>query len=304
MLRYTLRQLEYALAVQAHGSVARAAAAFGVAQPSVSASLAKLEEQIGLQLFIRHHAQGVTTSPQGARFLAEARNVLSQAQDLQRQSEAAGTAIEGTLTIGSFTTIAPAFAPKIVSQFMNLHPKVKLRLEEGAQEQLFEGLRGGRYDTALLYSVDLPDEFTATPLASVEPHVLLPQQHRLAKRKRIALRDLAAEPFVLLDIPPSRTYFLRVLKSAGIEPKIAFSSPSLEVVRGLVGQGLGFSILITRPHGDHSYDGEALAVRAIAGDVEPGLIVLAALRQMRKTRLVSAFEEHCVNCFRSRGGKR
>ena len=69
MLRYTLRQLEYALAVNAHGSVARAAASFGVAQPSVSASLAKLEEQIGLQLFIRHHAQGVTATPQGARFL-------------------------------------------------------------------------------------------------------------------------------------------------------------------------------------------------------------------------------------------
>lgn len=304
MIRYTLRQLEYALAVHEHGSVARAAASFGVAQPSVSASLAKLEEQIGLQLFIRHHAQGVTATPQGTRFLAEARNLVNQAQDLQRQSEAAGTAIEGTLSIGSFTTIAPAFAPKIISQFVNLHPKANLRLEEGTQEHLFEGLRGGRYDLALLYSVDLPDEFSATPLASLAPHVLLPQHHRLAKRKRIALRELAKEPFVLLDVAPSRTYFLRILNAAGIEPKIAFASPSLEVVRGLVGQGLGYSILITRPHGDHAYDGEALAIRPIAGDVEPGLIVLATLRQMRKTRLVSAFEEHCVSYFKSRGGKR
>lgn len=304
MLRYTLRQLEYALAVHAHGSVARAAAAFGIAQPSVSASLAKLEDQIGLQLFIRHHAQGVTASPQGARFLAEARNLLNQAQDLQRQSEAAGTTIEGTLSIGSFTTIAPAFAPKIISQFMGLHEKVHLRLEEGTQEHLFEGLRGGRYDLALLYSVDLPDEFSATPLASLAPHVLLPQHHRLAKQKRIALRDLVAEPFVLLDIPPSRTYFLRILKSAGIEPKIAFASPSLEIVRGLVAQGLGYSILIMRPHGDRSYDGEPLAIRAIAENVEPGLIVLATLRQMRKTRLVSAFEEYCVRYFKSRDGKR
>ena len=304
MLPYTLRQLEYALAVNEHGSVARAAASFGVAQPSVSASLAKLEDQIGLQLFIRHHAQGVTATPQGARFLAEARNLLSQAQDLQRQSEAAGTTIEGTLSIGSFTTIAPAFAPKIISQFMALHPKAKLRLEEGTQEHLFEGLRGGRYDLALLYSVDLPDEFMSTPLVSLPPHILLPQHHRLATRRRIALRDLAAEPFVLLDIPPSRTYFLRILQSAGIEPKIAFSSPSLEIVRGLVGQGLGYSILITRPHGDHSYDGEPLAIRAIAEDVERGEIVLATLRQMRKTRLVSAFEEHCVRYFKSRDGKR
>ncbi len=276
----------------------------GVAQPSVSASLAKLEDQIGLQLFIRHHAQGVTASPQGARFLTEARNLLNQAQDLQRQSEAAGTMIEGTLSIGSFTTIAPAFAPQIISQFMGLHQKVHLRLEEGTQQHLFEGLRGGRYDLALLYSVDLPDEFIATPLASLAPHVLLPQHHPLAKRKRIALRDLAAEPFVLLDIPPSRTYFLRILKSAGIEPKIAFASPSLEIVRGLVAQGLGYSILIMRPHGDRSYDGEPLAIRAIAENVEPGLIVLATIRQMRKTRLVLAFEEHCVSYFNARDGKK
>ena len=86
MLRYTLRQIEYAIAIRDHGSVAAASAALGVAQPTLSASLAKLEDQIGLQLFIRHHAQGVSPSPAGLRFLAEARNLLTHAQDLQRES--------------------------------------------------------------------------------------------------------------------------------------------------------------------------------------------------------------------------
>ena len=80
---------------------------------------------------------------------------------------------------------------------------------------------------------------------------------------------------------------------------MAFASPSLEVVRGLVGQGLGYSILVTRPHGDHAYAGEDLAVRPIADEVERGVIALAALKQMRKTRLVSAFEAHCVDFFRT-----
>src|SRR5947208_2685555 len=130
MIRYSLRQLEYALAIHDKGSVAGAAQAFGVAQPSVSASLAKLEEQIGLQLFIRHHAQGVTATPQGLRFLAEARNLVGQALDLQRQTDQAGTAVEGTLTIGSFMTLAPAFAPQIIASFHALYPAVALRLEE------------------------------------------------------------------------------------------------------------------------------------------------------------------------------
>jgi DNA-binding transcriptional LysR family regulator len=160
-----------------------------------------------------------------------------------------------------------------------------------------EGLRSGRHELALLYSVDLPADLAIRPLVNIRPYVLLPAGHRLAGRRKIALEALAAEPLVLLDVAPSRTYFLRVLEAAGVKPRIGFSSPSLEVVRGLVGRGLGYSILITRPHGDHAYDGTELVVRDIDGDVEEGVIVLATLGQLRKTRLVSAFEDHCVRQF-------
>jgi DNA-binding transcriptional LysR family regulator len=299
MLRFTLRQVEYAVAIWDHGSVAAASAHLGVAQPTLSASLAKLEEQVGLQIFIRHHAQGVSPSPAGLRFLGEARNLLTYAQDLQRDTAAAGNAVEGTLSLGSFATIAPAFVPQLISSFTSLHPAVTIRMAEGTQDELFAGLRGGSHDLALLYDVDMPDDLTLTHLASFVPHILLPAKHRLTRLRQVPLVALRDEPFILLDIAPSRTYFTRILEQAGITPKVAFSSPSLEVVRGLVGQGLGYSILITRPHGDHSYAGDELAVRPIAEDVERGVIALAALRQMRKTRLVSAFETHCVTFFKN-----
>ena len=297
MLRYTIRQLEYALSVLDHGTVAGAAATLGVAQPSISAAVAKLEDQLGLQLFIRHHAQGVTATVPGLRFLAEARGLVAQARDLQRQTEAAGSAVEGTLALGSFLTLAPAFAPQIIAGFRSLYPKVDFRLEEGTQDELFDGLRSGRHDLALIYRVDLPGDLEAVELATYAPYVLLPSEHRLA-RKQVALRTLAEEPFIRLDVQPSRTYFQRVLAAAGVQPKVAFSSPSLEVVRGLVAQGLGYSVLITRPHGDHSYDGKAVAICEIADAVERGVIVLASLKQMRKTRLAAAFENHCVRHFR------
>ncbi len=302
MLRYTLRQIEYAVAIFDHGSVVAASAALGVAQPTLSAALAKLEDQVGLQLFIRHHAQGVSPSPAGIRFLAEARNLLTQAQDLQRDMAAAGTAVEGVLSLGSFTTIAPAFVPQLISSFTALHPAVQILMAEGTQDELFAGLRGGRHDLALLYDVDMPDDLAVTALASYTPHILLPAGHRLTRLRQVPLVALRDEPFILLDIAPSRTYFTRILEQAGITPKVAFSSPSLEVVRGLVGQGLGLSILVTRPHGDHSYAGQELAVRPIADEVERGVIALAALKQMRKTRLVAAFEAHCVNQFKPAEG--
>jgi DNA-binding transcriptional LysR family regulator len=301
MLRFTLRQIEYAVAIHDHGSVAAASTSLGVAQPTLSASLAKLEDQVGLQLFIRHHAQGVSPSPAGLKFLAEARNLLTHAQDLQRDMAAAGTAIEGELSLGSFATIAPAFVPQLISTFTGLHPAAQIRMAEGTQDELFAGLRGGQHDLALLYDVDMPNDLTITPLSSYTPHILLPARHRLTRLRQIPLVALKDEPFILLDIAPSRVYFTRILEQAGITPKLAFSSPSLEVVRGLVGQGLGYSMLVTRPYGDRSYAGDELAVRPIAEDVERGVIALAALKQMRKTRLVSAFEAHCLEYFRKTG---
>lgn len=301
MLRFTLRQIEYAVAIMDHGTVAAASAHLGVAQPTLSSALAKLEDQIGLQIFIRHHAQGVSPSPAGLGFLAEARNLLTHAQDLQRDTESAGTAIAGELSLASFATIAPAFVPQLISSFMAAHPAATVRMAEGTQDELFAGLRGGHYDLALLYDVDMPEDFSITPLTSVAPHVLLPAAHRLTRLRQVPLVALKDEPFILLDIAPSRTYFTRILDMAGITPHAAFSSPSLEVVRGLVGRGLGYSILVTRPHGDYSYSGDALAVRPIADEVERGVIALAALKQMRKTRLVSAFEAHCVSFFEKTG---
>jgi len=301
MIPFTIRQIEHALAVLDHGSVARASEALGIAQPTVSASLAKLEDIIGIRLFIRHHASGVSPSPQGRQFLAEARNLLSHAQDLQRESAAAGTAIAGTLTIGSFATIAPVFAPQLIAGFVEQHPNVTVKLEEGTQEFLLQGLRSGRFDAALLYDVDMPEDLSLTRLGAFIPYMLLPGGHPLSAQERVWLKDVANEPLILLDVAPSRTYFTRILEKAGITPKVAYSSPSLELVRGLVGRGLGYSILVTRPHGDHSYAGDALAIRPIAEPVEPGVIALAGLRQLHKTRLVSAFEHFCVETFKMYG---
>ena len=297
MLRFTLRQLEYAVAVWDLGSLAAASAQLGIAQPTLSASLAKLEELAGIQIFIRQHSHGMRPTPAGLRFLGEARSLLTHSLDLQRDTLAAGTAIEGQLSLASFSTIAPAFMPPLIKSFTTLYPRVTIRLVEGTQDELLRGLRGGDFDLALLYDLDIPEDIAATPLCSLAPYVLLPGEHPLARIDVISLSKLKDENFIQLDIAPSRMYFTRILETAGIKPRVAFSSPSLEVVRGFVGQNLGFSILVTRPFGDYSYAGEPLAIRPIADKVERAVISLASLRQMRKPRLVSAFEMHCAAYF-------
>lgn len=297
MLRYTLRQIDYALHIADTGSVAAAAASLGVAQPSLSAALKKLEEQVGLQLFIRQPSHGLVPSPQGTRFLAEARSLLAHAGDLQRLAEDTGASLSGVLSIGSFTTLAPAFMPRLIAGFGAAHPLASLRLQEGTQTALIEGLRNGSFDAALLYVLDMPSDLALRPLASIEPYALLPARHPLARQEAVSLKDLAEEPMVLLDIPPSNRYFTGLMERAGYVPRVVFSSPSIELVRGLVGQGLGFSLLVTRPHGDRSYDGEPLAVRPILEETEKGEIALATLKGVRPTRLVKAFTDFAAGAL-------
>ena len=98
---------------------------------------------------------------------------------------------------------------------------------------------------------------------------------------------------VLLDMPPSSTYFTTIFIRAGYEPMVRYRSPSLETVRGLVANGFGFSILVIRPAGDLSYDGKRIVRRPIADDVPLGRIALARMAGTRPTRFAQAFADAC-----------
>jgi DNA-binding transcriptional LysR family regulator len=300
MLRYSLRQLSYLVACIDEGSLVAAAARLHVSQPSISAAITKLETDLGVQLLVRHHAQGVTPTASARRLVRSARSLLAHAEDLERQARVAGGAVAGELSIASFVTLAPVYLPGLLAEIGTAYPDLDLHLAEGTQDQLVEGLRTARFECALLYDLDLPADLRLAPLAEVAPYVLLPRGHPLAAQADVALSDLAAEPLVLLDVAPSRRYFTGLLAAAGVEPRIAFSSPSLEMVRGLVGRGLGCSLLVTRPVGDTTYDGQPLEIRPVRGPVEPSRIAIATLTAVRPTRAMQAFEELAVAHFRAR----
>lgn len=303
MLPYTLRQLEYFVATADRSSVAGAASMLNISQPSVSNAILKLEDHFGVQLFVRHHAQGVSLTPLGRRILADAKSLLRHAGDLQQTARAAGDVTAGELELGCFITLAPLFMPALVTAFSKQFAGVNISLHEGIQDDLVDGLKSGRFEQALLYDLDLPETIARVPLSSFEPYVLLPQDHVLTGQSAVALEELKDEPLILLDIPPSRDYFTGLFHKAGIEPNVAFSSASLEMVRGLVGQGLGFSLLVTRPHGDHTYDGCRIEARPLSHTAATSVICLAQLAQSRPTRLMDAFTVFCQKWFDQRFGR-
>ena len=289
MYRFSLRQLEYFVACVDHGSTARAAGALNVSQPTISIAVNKLESELGVQLLRRHHSQGVTATANAENILHSARALLAHATDLQSQIMTKGDTISGELKLGSFSTLASSILPRLINSFSSKHPEIQLKITEGTQVELLEGLNSGQLEMALLYDLDLPASIERTKLTALTPHAVLPPGHPLSTQADVDIADLAGEPFILLDVPPSREYFLGLFRSVGLEPNILHSSPSLELVRGLVGYGLGFSLLVTRPASDMTYDGQQLSIRPLRNKFTKSSIVLAHHKDLRPTQLMTLF---------------
>ncbi len=290
MARYTLRQLEYFLACVDYRSIAKAADALHVSQPTISVAMSKLEDQFGVQLLLRHHSQGVSPTRSAKNILLSARSLLAQAGDLQHEAMQTGIDVGGELRLGCFITFAPMLVPTLLEALQRAYPEVSVKIQEGTQTQLLDALFDGQLDMALLYDIKLPPKLRSIRLRELAPYVALPAGHLRANQVSVALHELVDEPLILLDVPPSHDYFLGLFKRAGLEPKKAYSSSSLELVRSMVGRGLGYSILVTRPDGDITYDGCQLAIRPLREPAPTSSIVLASLANLRATQLINSVE--------------
>ncbi|WJS86900.1 LysR substrate-binding domain-containing protein [Paracoccus sp. TOH] len=197
------------------------------------------------------------------------------------------------LNVGCFHTFGPFLMPALIRQLGGLD----IGLLEGDQRRLTESLISGETELALIYDIGLDDRFECEALATLTPYVLLAADHPLARQSEILPIDLAAEPMVLLDAPPSGDYFTGILQAQGVEPVIAHRSVSFEMVRGMVAHGLGYTLLVTKPTASMSYDGLPLVARPLAGDCAPSHLVLAWRRGHRLGSAAERFARKCREQF-------
>ncbi len=297
MLHYSLRQLEYFVTTAECRSVANAARLLNISQPSVSKAITNLENQFSTQLFIRHHAKGVSLTRAGERLLTDAQNLLRYAKDLQQSAHDSGEVVTGQVDVACFMNFAPIFMPALLADFQKIYEGISIRLYEGNQDKLISGMISGTYELALLFNLVLPEEITIKKMAEFNHYILLPEDHPQASKKKIFLRDMMDDDLVLLDVPPSREYFLGIFRALGLEPQVSFSSPSLEMVRGMVGQGRGYSLLVTHPHVDFTYDGQKIATLPLADDIPRAELGIARHAQIRPTRAMQLFLDFCTDWF-------
>ncbi|WP_293573035.1 LysR family transcriptional regulator [Phaeobacter sp.] len=291
MPRFTLRQLEYFVAVGETGSISRASQKLSVSSPSISSAITQLESHFGIPLFVRQHAQGLALTSGGRRVLEQAHRVLAEAHVLTDIASDVSTTARGALTIGCFVTFAQLVLPRLRREFVADFPEIQVNQCEMDQAALFDALRRSDIDVALTYDMDIPADLQFSGLVRLRPFALFDPQHPLADRETVSLPELADWPMVLMDLPISTEYFLSLFDAHGVRPNIAERTRDMAVMRSMVGNGFGYSIATVRPRSDMSPDGQMIRSVPISGDVRSLRMGLLTAQNADQSRNIRAFIE-------------
>lgn len=292
-LRFTLRQLEYFIAVGEAGSIALAAEKVNVTAPSMSSAIAQLEAGFGVQLFTRRHAQGSALTPTGERFMEQARVVLEDAAKLNDLANIYTGSVLGSLRIGCLRTFVQLMVPQLRRSFESRYPSVEFSQVELDQAQIFVALGSARIDVALTYDIALPSDIDFQPLRTLPPYVMVDVDHPLAGRTSLTADDLLGHGMVLLDMPHSSDYFLSLFRGLGQRPRIAERTAEISIQRSLVANGFGFGISNMRTVSDISMDGKQLKFIPLHTPVPPLQLGIAISRAAHVSRTIQAFIDHC-----------
>ncbi|OIQ31261.1 MAG: LysR family transcriptional regulator [Alphaproteobacteria bacterium MedPE-SWcel] len=298
MIRYTLRQLEYFVAVGEAGSITVAAGRVNVSSPSISTAISQLESEFGMPLFVRQHAQGLSLTQAGRALMDQAKLVLREADRLVDLAGDISGQVRGPMSVGCMLTFAQVVLPALRKAFVETYPEVRFTQTERDANEIVSALRRAEIDVALTYDLMMPSDLTFIPLIELPPFVLISAEHPLADHDEITVEELKALPMVLLDLPLSSDYFLSFFLEKGIKPEIAERSRDIAVVRSLVANGFGYSIANLRPLNGLSPDGKKLRFIPLAGSPRPMKIGLLLLPRAETTHVVARFVDFAQNWVR------
>jgi len=293
----TLRQLSYFIAAAEAGSITAASKRASISQPAISTAVSHIERELGVQLFLRHHAQGLSLTSAGRSLLREAKQLLKQVDGLYSAAAEVSHQVRGQLAVGWFSTLAPVVMPELVQSFMTAFPGTLVVSREGHQEDLVAGLRRSEIDLAITYDLEIAADIAFAPLVALPPHAMFGEAHPLARKSSVTLAELARLPMVLLDLPMSRDYFYGLFRRERLEPTVQWSSPQPDVVRTMVANGFGYTLANVRPRAELALDGRRLYRVPLAGDPPAVRVGIATLKQQRRTRLAQVFESHATEAI-------
>lgn len=238
-----IHQLRYFVAVAEERSFSRAAAREHVAQPSLSQQIQKLEAEMEHRLFDRL-SRSVVVTEAGKCLFDYARKILVEIAEARRCLDDLKQDVAGRLAIGAIPTIAPYVLPGLLSKFQKRYPKVDLEIIEDTTDRLAQQLEDGTLDIAITS--------TCHQSPALEPHLLgkeallllVPNNDRLAGKKKIKWSDLKSQRFLLLhEVNCLSAQIGELLARHNLQPELAVRGAQLATIAEMVATGMGVSLV-------------------------------------------------------------
>jgi len=278
-----LNQLRYFAAVIRTGSFSAAARECGVAQPSLSQQVMKLEREVGQRLLDRL-PRGAIATRAGETLYARAEVILRAVADAKRC--VADETESGELRIGAIPTVCPYLMPRMLGKFLRHYPSAEIMVEEGTTRELTARLKSGEIDVGLMAAPVTDDALLFEEVLREELILAVPRGHRLAKKARVSLDDMEGEPFVVLrEMHCLGDQVMGVCQRHGAG-RVACRGTQLAMVEAMVGMGLGISLIPAMAKINSRRD---VMLRELSGARPMRTIISVWNRDRYRTKVAAAF---------------
>jgi LysR family cys regulon transcriptional activator len=241
-----LQQLKYLCAVADHGlNVSEAAAALYTSQPGISKQIRQLEDELGLQVFVRQGKRLASLTPAGEIVISTARRALREIANMKRVADEFRAEDSGTLSIATTHTQARYVLPKVLSAFAARFPKVRVMLHQGNPVQVAEQTLAGDADVGIATEslADYP-ELVTLPCYRWNRGVLVRKGHALSKVRPLTLEALAQYPIVTYDFAfTGRSAINAAFAARGLAPNVVLTALDSDVIKTYVELGMGAGII-------------------------------------------------------------
>lgn len=248
MPRFTFRQLELFVALAEHPTLSAAATEAHISESALSHAITELENAVGEQLCIRRKARGIHLTPSGRYFAQSARRLLYEANELGYELVGKEGELSGPVAVGCYTGLASNVLPSVLEGMGRLHPGVDVAITVGDHADLWPALERGELDVAIAYDIGVPAGFRMRTIYETEVMAILSESDSLSAQDDVDLAQLANKPLIMLDTAPSTDYTQLMFAQRGLIPTVGARVPQIDLARALVGRGLGYSLLMSRPN--------------------------------------------------------
>ncbi len=241
-----LQQLRYLCEIVRQDlNVSDAAGSLFTSQPGISKQIRLLEEELGVEIFVRSGKRIVAVTEPGQAVVSSAQRMLQDAENLKRVGEEFGDQITGSLRLATTHTQARYVLPAVVQKFIALYPGVTLNLHQGSPMQIAEMVRSGEVDIGIATeAIELFEDLVMLPCYEWNRCVVVPPRHPLLKERPLSLEAIARYPIITYDFAfTGRSKINKAFEAKGLSPNVVLTAIDSDVIKTYVEMGLCVGVL-------------------------------------------------------------